>query len=192
MVRESRKKGREGPKERPPPQAKATAQSPRPPRRRTLRGKLVLLVLTSVGAAVTLIAGASAWREGAREAALESARLSATATVIGSLSAEATAANDRAGAFNAIRSIRTLPGVTYARIERADGVMLVETGQGARLLRDVRVSTDGNKASLWSHLTSRSSEVSAPIEHEGRRVGRLVLLSLRAIASWSCRRPGIR
>jgi two-component system sensor histidine kinase BarA len=173
MARVVKQKGDKRPRERPP----RPAPQPVPVRRRSLRGKLVLLVLLSVGAAVTLIAGASAWREGAREAALESARLAATATVIGSLSAEATAAQDRAGAFNAIRSIRTLPGVTYARIEKADGTMLVETGSGARLIRDVRVTTDGAKGSLWAQLTSRSSEVSAPIQHEGKDVGRLVLLS---------------
>ena len=149
----------------------------KPPRRRTLRGKLALLVLTSVGAAVTLIAGASAWRDGVREARAESARLAATAAVIGSLSAEATAENDRVRAFRALRSIGDLPGVTYARIERADGSLFVETGRGARLLSDVKVATDGGQASLWSHLTSHSSEVSAPINFEGSQVGRLMLLS---------------
>jgi hypothetical protein len=84
---------------------------PRAPRRRSVRGKLVLLVVSSVGMAVALVAAASAWREGSRAAALETARLSSTATVIASVAAEATASGDRGRAFRALRSIGSLPGV---------------------------------------------------------------------------------
>ena len=44
-------------------------------RQNTLRRKLVLLVVCSVGLAAAPIAGVSAWRDGAREVALETARL---------------------------------------------------------------------------------------------------------------------
>ncbi|OYX32696.1 MAG: hypothetical protein B7Y99_08145 [Caulobacterales bacterium 32-69-10] len=156
----------------------AKAKPPaRMPRRRSVRAKLVLLVVTCVSIAVALVAGASAWREGEREARAESTRLSATATVIASLSAEATAANDRARAFQALRSIGALPGVLYARIERADGSRLVETGQGARLRGDVTLQAGADDAGIWSHLKSRTFEVAAPIAFEQRTVGRVVLLS---------------
>ncbi|HTI67035.1 MAG TPA: EAL domain-containing protein [Caulobacteraceae bacterium] len=160
-------------KPRPPRRASGAGS----PRRRSVRAKLVLLVVISVAVAVSLVAGASAWREGGREARAESVRLSATATVIASLSAEAAAAGDRARAFQALRSIGALPGVLYARIERPDGSLLVETGQGARLKRDVQVTAGGKDAGVLSHLRSRTSEVYAPITFEQRPVGRVMLLS---------------
>jgi signal transduction histidine kinase/EAL domain-containing protein (putative c-di-GMP-specific phosphodiesterase class I)/CheY-like chemotaxis protein len=158
-------------------EAKAKPPSARTPRRRSVRAKLVLLVVTCVSIAVALVAGASAWREGEREARAETTRLSATATVIASLSAEAAAAGDRARAFQALRSIGALPGVLYARIERPDGSRLVETGHGARLRGDVKLQAGADDAGVWSHLKSRTFEVTAPITFEGRPAGRVVLLS---------------
>ena len=147
-------------------------------RRRTLRGKLSFLVVSSVGVAVALVAGVSAWRDGQRDAAMQIDRLRATATVMSSLSAEAAAAGDRVRGFEVIRSIARMPGVFYASIERADGRVLVQTGSGARLTSDVSLYADGrDRPSLASQLQSRTVEVSAPIRAGTRVVGRLVLVS---------------
>ena len=147
----------------------------RPRRRKTLRRKLLLPVVAAVCIAVSLVAGASAWREGARDAALQTSRLSATASVLASLSSAATAAGDRAHAYEALRAIGQMPGVVYGRIERADGSLLTETGSGVRLVRDVS-TRGGASQGLMSQLMSRTSEVSAPILHERQVVGEVVLL----------------
>ena len=145
-------------------------------RSRTLRGKLVALVLGSVGLAVALVTGVSAWRDGAREAALETARTAAVAQGLGSLAAEATANADRAGAFKVLRVIARMPDVTYARIDQFDGRVLAETGQGVRLVSDVQAGA-GRGASLLAQLGSGSSEVSAPVIYDGRTVGKVTLLA---------------
>ena len=142
-------------------------------RQNTLRRKLVLLVVCSVGLAAAPIAGVSAWRDGAREVALETARLSAAAHVVASLSAQAAAHNDRMGAFRALRAIAQMNDVGYGRIEGANGKLLVETGAGVRLHSDVRST---QHASLWTELFSQTSEVSAPVFFDNRKVGRVLLL----------------
>ncbi len=144
-------------------------------RQNTLRRKLVLLVVCSVGLAAAPIAGVSAWRDGAREVALETARLSAAAHVVASLSAQAAAHNDRMGAFHALRAIAQMNDVGYGRIEGANGKLLVETGAGVRLHSDVQSSGTGN-TSLWTELFSQTSEVSAAIRLNNRNVGRVLLL----------------
>ncbi len=147
------------------------------PRKRSVRGKLALLVVVSVGLAVALVAGVSAWREGARAASQDTARLTAAATILASSSAEAAAAGDRARAFQSIRSISQMPGVTYARIQFPDGRLLVETGRGARLTRDISAGAGENgKPGLVALLTSRTQRITAPIVSNGREVGTVVML----------------
>ncbi len=156
------------------------AKSKRNPvrRRRTLRGKLSFLVVSSVGVAVALVASVSAWRDGQRDAAMQIDRLRATATVMSSLSAEAVATGDRARGFEVIRSIARMPGVFYASIEQADGHALVQTGSGARLTTDVSLDAESHdRPSLASQLQSRTVQVSAPIRSGSRVVGHLVLVS---------------
>jgi signal transduction histidine kinase/CheY-like chemotaxis protein len=143
--------------------------------RRSIRGKLTLLVLASVGVSVTLIAVVSTWRDSVREAALQTGRLTATAQVIASLSGEAAMAGDRSRAFAAIRAIGRAPDIQYARIETADGKLLSETGAGARLTRDAEVS-GGGRVSLLDMLRSRTVQVSVPIVFAHRDVGRVVML----------------
>ena len=145
--------------------------------RRTVQGKLLTLVLTSVAVAVALVAGVSAVRDSRREAALQTSRLQATAQTIGSLAADAVAAGDRTRAFAAIRAVTDMPDVRYARLEQVNGRLLVETGAAARLVRDARVGVGvGERGGFLSSLTSRSVEVSAPVTRAGIRVGTLVVL----------------
>jgi len=132
-------------------------------------------VLASVGLAVALVAVASAWREGRRDATVAMDRLANSATVLASLSGEASATNDRPRAFAALRSIGMMGDVVYARIERPDGSLLAETGSGVRLTRDVR-TVSGQQGFSFSMLGSRTAEVSAPIVYARARVGKVVLL----------------
>ncbi len=142
--------------------------------RRSIRGKLTLLVLASVGVSVALVTGVLAWRDGARETQASLDRLSSAAKVVASMSEEGAAAGDRQRAFTALRAIAVMPDVTYARIERPDGSVLAETGAGVRLTRDVSGQA-GGKTSFLSVLSSQTAEVSAPILYGRQTVGRVVL-----------------
>ena len=146
-------------------------------RSRTLRRRLVWLIIWIVGVAVTPIAGVLAWRDGEREVALETARLNAAARVVASVTSKAASDRDVQGAFHALRSIGQMDDVEYGRIEAPPGVLLVETGAGVRLTDDVRDGRGGaGEASIFRQLLSRSSEVSVPVANNGVDVGQVVLL----------------
>ncbi len=66
--------------------------------------------------------------------------------------------------------------VHYARVESIHG-LLAETGSGTRLLSDAQVIGDVGQPSLWRVLRSGSIQASAPVIHEGRRVGSVTLYS---------------
>ncbi len=142
---------------------------------RSISARLTLLVLASVGFAVLTVSAVTTYRDARRDAAQQVNRLTDTAKVFAALSAEAAAAADRAAAFAAIRSIKQMPDVEYARIETADGLALVETGRGARLARDLAVA-DGKGLSFLSLLKSSTVEVSAPITFANQPAGRVVML----------------
>jgi EAL domain-containing protein (putative c-di-GMP-specific phosphodiesterase class I)/signal transduction histidine kinase/HPt (histidine-containing phosphotransfer) domain-containing protein len=152
--------------------------SQNPTRRRgsSIRAKLTVLVLASVGLAVAVVSGVSAWRDGQREAALQVDRLSAEAAVLSSLTSQATFQGDRARAFESIRAIGLMPDVSYARVESANGALLAETGSGARLTTDLMFAKGAKAPSIWSMLRSRTVEVSAPVVYARRPVGRVVLV----------------
>ncbi|MDB5433414.1 MAG: hypothetical protein JWP35_4530 [Caulobacter sp.] len=124
-----------------------------------------------------LVASVSTWRDGRREAELQTARLHDTAAVLAALSGEATDAGDEAHAFAALRAIRVMPDVLYARIERTDGALLAEAGDGARLSRDLKIDNGSTSASPLALLQSRTVEVTAPVTHANRPVGRIILLA---------------
>ena len=132
-------------------------------------------MIASVAFAVAPIAAISAWRNGARDVALETARLGAVAQVVAALAADATGQDDAQGAFRALRAIGQMKDVEYGRIEALDGRRLVETGSGARLASDTRAEGLEQTFAL-SQLFSHTSEVSAPIIYAGSPVGRVVLL----------------
>src|SRR5689334_8509642 len=115
--------------------------------RRSISAKLTVLVIASVGVAVAIITGVSAWRNGSRDTALQADRMRSAAAVLASFSGEAAAANDVSGAYRALRSIRMMEDVTYARVEVQGGRLLAETGAGVRLSRDARVG-GGQNASV--------------------------------------------
>ncbi len=144
------------------------------PKTQTIARHLAKLVLTALGVSFAVTAVTAAWMDATAQARLESERLVQTARVIGSLSAEAVANGDRAGAFRAVRSISQMPSLSYARLETRDGVLLAETGAGARLISDVRVDHT-QRPSLLQTLRTGSIEASAPVLWEGVEVGKVTL-----------------
>lgn len=121
--------------------------------RRTIRGRLVVVVAASVGAAVVAGTGVSAWRDSGRDAVLQAQRLRAAASVMSSTTADALIHNDTALGRQRLGAIARLPGVAYARVERADGTPLVQLGDNRNLV----------------------ARAVAPIFAGGRPVGRLIL-----------------
>tara|TARA_R110001606_G_scaffold391201_2_gene558910 strand:- start:137269 stop:140631 length:3363 start_codon:yes stop_codon:yes gene_type:complete len=127
-------------------------------------------------AAGLVTAALSGWTDAKRQAALETARLTQTAQVIGSMAAPSVAHNDASGAFLAVRSIGQMPDIVYARVQTADGYLLAETGGGVRLNSDAEIQQT-SKLSLWSALKTGSIQVKTPILNDGSVVGEITLLS---------------
>lgn len=143
-------------------------------RGRTLAAKLAFLVVAALSSAFAITAVATAWLDAGQQARLETERLTQTARVIASFSADAVASGDRSEAFQAVRSIAQMPSLSYARLEDENGLVLAETGAGARLLSDVRIDRD-ETPNVWKTLRTGSIEVSVPVVFEGAAVGRLVI-----------------
>ena len=146
------------------------------PRRRTVRSKLVVLVLASVGLAVILVSGVATWRDASRDAAMQANRLSSATAVLATLSTQAAASGDRAQAYAAIRAVALMPEVSYARIEAANGGLLAETGAGARLSTDARIGDAKRPPSFLQLMNSRTVQASASIVDAHRTIGRVVVL----------------
>jgi len=142
----------------------------------SLGRKLIGLVMTALVASFIVTALFATWSDLRQQAALETERMTQVARVIGSLSSDAVRDGDRARTFNAIRSVSQMPGVSYARVQGRDGMLLAETGSGARLVSDATVNR-GDSLSLWSVLTTGSVQVSAPILSQGETVGSITLFS---------------
>ncbi|HEX8570111.1 MAG TPA: EAL domain-containing protein [Caulobacteraceae bacterium] len=146
-------------------------------RRRTLRSKLILLVMIPLTLAAALTTGMSAWRDAQEATYMETAELRSTATIIAAFAADAVEAGNRTEAFAALRSIAQMEDVTYARIDTADGELLVETGAAARLVRDAQITDQNRRLSFIDLFRSHSIEVSQPVIRGGRTVGTVVMLS---------------
>jgi two-component system sensor histidine kinase BarA len=153
-------------------------QAIKPRDRRSISRRLAMLVLASLGVACLVTAAISTVSDARRQVALESERLTQTARVMASMSADAVAARDDAASFKAIRAIAQMPAITYARLIGPDGRLLAETGAGVRLLRDARLDAGGKRElSFLEVLRTGSVQVEAPVVHEGVTVGKLVLFA---------------
>jgi EAL domain-containing protein (putative c-di-GMP-specific phosphodiesterase class I)/signal transduction histidine kinase/CheY-like chemotaxis protein len=91
------------------------------------------------------------------------------------MSEEAAATGDRQRAFAALRAIRDIPEITYARVERPDGALIAETGAGVRLTRDLAADASSS-TSIATVMGSHTAQVRAPIVYAGHTVGRVVML----------------
>ena len=149
---------------------------------RTIGRKLVVLVLSALAATAIVTATLLGWTDARRQTDAETERLTRTAMVIGSLAADSVRAEDRPGAFAALRAISQMPEVTYGRIQVRDGRLLAETGGGVRLASDVSLA-DGGEVSVWTVLNTGTIQVKAPIVSQGDRVGEITLLA---------KAPGVR
>ncbi len=143
----------------------------------SLGRKLIGLVLASLVTSFVVTALFATWTDLSRRAQLETDRLTQTAQVIGSLSADAVREGDRGAAFGAIRSVGQMSGVNYARLQTADGKLLAETGSGARLVSDTSVADDDAAHSLWSVLTTGSIQATAPVISRGETVGTITVFA---------------
>ncbi len=146
--------------------------------KRSIAGKLALLVAIAVGASALTMSGVMLWQEISRYAELRARSLFASAHVFAAAAAQGVAAGDQNAIYQAIRAIDRVPGLTYARVE-SHGRIIAALGGATSLDDDLRVAKSNLESliSPYSVLASRSIQVDVPIINGGVDVGRLVLVA---------------
>ncbi|MGZ3304441.1 MAG: EAL domain-containing protein [Asticcacaulis sp.] len=147
-----------------------------PARRSSIRSRLNALVLGAVALSTLPVAGLFVVNETERQAQARWASLTTIAGILASDAAPAVRDNDARQAFIALRAISHSPGVTYARIDTADGRPLAEMGAGARLRRDVTVHADAPRADIRALVFTRTLRVVAPIRMGTHDLGQVVIV----------------
>jgi len=143
--------------------------------RRSLRQKLVLLVVASVGVAIIVATAIALWQQASNYAALRKQALLATADVFAASAAAATAASDAEQAFLSLRAIGRVPDIHYAEIRTSRGLRLASSGAATRLVNDASIAT-GDEISLYALLISGTVQVTVPVVNAGEEVGQLSLI----------------
>jgi signal transduction histidine kinase/CheY-like chemotaxis protein/HPt (histidine-containing phosphotransfer) domain-containing protein len=140
---------------------------------RSIRTKLALLIVLSVGAAALSSFGLGTYRELVRFAEAKRAEWSATADVLAASVAEPLSRGDRATAQQVLNSIGRMPTIRFAEIRNPAGAPFAQAGTGVAL---VSADTVPGGVGFWDMLTRGAFFLSADIVKGGRQVGRLGLL----------------
>ncbi|NLH82657.1 MAG: response regulator [Phyllobacteriaceae bacterium] len=143
---------------------------------RSIRARLLLLVVAAISAALVVIVGLGVWFEAARYGAARRDGLFATASILAASAAKATAAGERGGVHQVLRAISRLDGVVYAAIARADGRPLADVGATEQLIGDLVLTDPAARVEVSRLFVNRTIEVRVPVVFEGERVGTLTMI----------------
>ncbi|MFM9974555.1 MAG: ATP-binding protein [Beijerinckiaceae bacterium] len=143
----------------------------------SIRIRLILLVVITVTLAQSLSLGISVWQEVSRYAVAKRDALVSTAEVVAAAAARATAERDTNGAYQAIRAIGRISGITFAGIEDLEGRGFADVGATEQLESDLVITDPAADLSLRAVLFSRSIEIAVPVTYAGNRVGTLRLIA---------------
>ncbi len=142
----------------------------------SIRTRLILLVVSAVVLAQAVFVAAFVWRETERYAVARRDAMLTSAHAIAAAAARAVAQRDVGGAYQAIRAIGRMGGVTFAGVEASDGTPLADVGATEQLTGDLVITDADTSWTLAAILRSRSIEATVPVVFEGNVVGTLRLL----------------
>ncbi len=145
--------------------------------RRSIRMRLILLIVCAMSATGALTALFAGWTEARRQTRLEVEHWRAAAAVIAASSGEAFTSLDELAGFRRISAIARMPGATYGRLQFPDGRLLAETGAGVRLTNDSAIDVSAaDKLTPLDLLITRTLQVTAPVFENGAEVGQVVMV----------------
>ncbi len=136
--------------------------------------KLALTVLVPLLIAITLISGASAWRETVRYSEVKKSELTATANVFASAVADHLGSGNRADALLSLRAIAAIPQISYVEVVDNTGKTFASMGSGVVLGRTGGVD---NELTLIDLLRGISVKIKTPIRKSGAVIGTLALVA---------------
>ena len=142
----------------------------------SIRTRLILLVVGAVVLAQSVFVAAFVWRETERYAVVRRDAMLTSAHAIAAAAARAVAERDVGAAYQAIRAISRIGGVSYAGVEASDGAALADVGATEQLTGDLVITDADTSWPLAAILRSRSIEATVPVVFEGNAVGTLRLL----------------
>ena len=145
---------------------------------RTLRAKLIALVMTAVICAQGVLACALIWQETQRYAAAKRDSMLSAAQALSAGVAPAVASGNAREIRTVLRAIGRIPGLVYAAVEDRNGQELADLGATERLASDVSFASDGGATPpVLKLLQSRTAELSVAVVSGGEAVGRLRIVS---------------
>ena len=142
----------------------------------SIRTRLILLVVSAVVLAQAVFVAAFVWRETERYAVARRDAMLTSAHAIAAAAARAVSERDVGGAYQAIRAIGRMSGVTFAGVEASDGRPLADVGATEQLTGDLVIADADTSWTPAAILRSRSIEATVPVVFEGNVVGTLRLL----------------
>src|SRR5688572_10518050 len=143
--------------------------------RSSLQRRLVVLVLTAVGAAMTVSIAIALWQQANNYSAMRRQALVDTAQVFAAAVGPAVASGRQEGVLVALRAIGRVPDILYAEVRGADGRALAALGGTARLDSDPDLGANDD-ISVFRLLTSGTLQVAVPVLNGGTTVGQFVLV----------------
>ncbi len=143
-------------------------------RKISLRNQLTLLVVIAVFGAVALSTASFVWRAVSHYGEERTRELQSNAAVFAATISGAVAQNDQRATLEALRAISGMPLLKHARVERADGSLLVELGDAVAL--SPRTAAGGS-LNFIELLRTQTISASAKIINGGDVVGVLTLSS---------------
>jgi len=141
----------------------------------SIRGKLAATVILAVVFAMLIATLATAWRDADRRYQYMVNELDAIAATLAASVSEPLATGARRNVVNALRAVRQMPRIVYARISDSRGRTVAEFGQGIVLASDSITATSSQFG--IAHLSLHTMPYEAPIVRGGKAICEIALLS---------------
>lgn len=144
---------------------------------RSLKSKLVVIILAGIVSAVTLTALLTGWRAADRRFQGLVEELRGGATTLAMAVAPAQARKSHREVQKILGAIGQMPRVKFARVVDMDGRLIAAFGNGVVLNRDVALVSKEDRPGLLTLLTLRTYPVSVPVIYGGAQVGTVSLIA---------------
>jgi signal transduction histidine kinase/DNA-binding NarL/FixJ family response regulator/HPt (histidine-containing phosphotransfer) domain-containing protein len=144
---------------------------------RSIRFKLIAVVVTAVVAAVALAALAAAWREADRRFVSTTTEMRGIASAFAGVVSRPLASTDVRGVAENLRGIRNVPRIKYVRVVDSNEDAVFQFGAGIVVVREADASALRGDIGLWRAAYLGTYPITVPVQAGGRTIGRLEMVA---------------